>query len=69
MLTRYYIAARHIAEAVERGQNADCTFPSLENATEEAKRRIREGEVNSCLIVEIVRVVRKAEPPIEIEDF
>ena len=66
-MKRFYVGAKHIGAAVSCGRDAGCTRETIEQATEEAKNMIRNGEAESLVIVQIVRVVRR-EVPFIVED-
>jgi len=67
MLKKYYVGARHIGDAIGNGENANCTHQTLNAAIEEAKKKIREG-ADCVVVVEIIRVVRRDDPPITVEE-
>lgn len=63
----YYHAARHIAQAVSNNTDAQCTFQTMEQAVDDAKRKIRIGEANEVVIVKMVAIVKRDEPPVVME--
>jgi hypothetical protein len=70
--SRYYLGAVHISDAVKLG-NVDSLpnmHATLNSATREAEGKILDRERDCCIIVRIVRVVKRATPvpPIIIED-
>lgn len=67
MVKKYYAGAKHIGAAIKRGTNADCTRDSIEEAIEDAKRMVNNGEVEVAVVVEIRAIVRKEFPPIVVE--
>lgn len=69
LINKFYMAARHISEAVGKGRNADCTRVSLEAAITEAKHYLHENPGTDCVaIVQIIKLVRRDRPPIIVED-
>jgi len=68
MIKKFYCGAVHIARAIEAGDNSTITRETVEEAIEDAKEKIRRGEVNSVVVVEIVRIVRKDYPPITVDE-
>lgn len=65
-MKKYYIGARHIGTAIGRGYDADCMHDNLSEAITEAREKISEGSVDTCVIVKIVRIVKRSKPPIEV---
>lgn len=64
-MKKYYLSARHIAESIGRGRDADCMHETLGEAIDEARERIHEG--SDCVaIVKVVRIVKRSKPPIEV---
>lgn len=64
-MKKYYLSARHIAEAIGRDTDADCMHDNLNEAIQEARERIHEGR-DCVVIVKVVRIVRRSKPPIEV---
>jgi hypothetical protein len=68
MMNRFYVGATHIGEAFGRGVNAPDTHPTLEDAISDATNKLRnDPSLKCCVVVQIVRVVRKDYPPITVE--
>jgi hypothetical protein len=68
-LNKFYCAARHISNAIGIGTNDEWTKPTLEEATKHAREMIREEDLECVAIVKVVRIVRKKEAPITVEDI
>jgi len=68
MINKYYVGATHIAKAIEDGKNAGSTHADLSDAINEAKRKVQNGEANTVIVVQIIRVVRRDHPPVIVED-
>jgi hypothetical protein len=66
-IKRYYIAADSIAEPIGRGENAPNCFMNLSEAIDKATKKIQEGNVKTVAIVQIIRIVRRATPPVIVE--
>lgn len=67
-MKRFYVGALHIGAAVQKGRDASCTHDTVEEAVEDAKAKIRRDQIGDCfVVVQIVRVVRKDDPPITVE--
>ena len=66
-LKKYYVGARHIGQAIVDGHNASCTRHTMDAAIEEARQKVRNGEVDCAVVVQIVAVVRKDYPPVTVE--
>lgn len=67
-MKRFYVAAKHIASAIQMGRDAECMHENVEQAVTDAKLRIQRGEIDSAVVVQIVKIVRKEFPPIVVED-
>ena len=67
-IKRYYIAADSISEPIGRGENAPNCFMNLSEAVEKATKKIQEGNFKTVAIVQIVRIVRRATPPVIVEN-
>ena len=67
-IKRYYIAADSIAEPLSRGENAPNCFMNLSEAIEKATSKIQEGNHKTVAIVQIIRIVRRATPPVIVEN-
>lgn len=66
-MKKYYIAARHIGAAIGRNQNADCMHDTIGEAIDEARERMMDSDSERCYaIVKVVRIVKRAKPPIEV---
>jgi hypothetical protein len=69
---RYYVGASHISDAVANNslELLSNLHSSLDAAIKDAKEKIIRGERDTCIIVEIIRVVRKTNPipPIVVEE-
>jgi hypothetical protein len=68
VIKKYYVGAKHIGQAIHDGRNSDCTRATLDDAILEAKNMIENGEVNCAIVVQIVRIVRRTQPPITVEE-
>jgi len=66
-INKFYVGAKHIGSAILNGRNAGCTKATIEEAIEDAKRMIRNNEVECVVVVEIKLVVHR-ETPIVIEE-
>lgn len=65
MLNKYYVGAKHIGAAIaRRGDPAGTAYavPTMEDAIEQAKQTIRNGEAECLVIVKIVAIVRREMP-------
>ena len=68
-IKRYYVGAEHIATAIGQGRNIDSCHMNLSSAIEEAKMKVARGSTETAIVVQIIRVVRRSTPPIEIIDI
>jgi hypothetical protein len=66
-VNRYYIAAKHISNAIARGDNSDYTQANIGDTIERAKTQIQNGEMECVAIVKIVAVVRRQKTPVTVE--
>jgi hypothetical protein len=66
-LNLYYVGSTDIATMFTKGQNHSWTG-SLEEMTKKAVARVETGAEKVAVIVKIVRVIRRATPPIIVED-
>lgn len=67
-MKQYYVGANHIASAIFYGNDAPCTFPTVEAAIKAAKRKVISNEVECAVVVQIVRVIKRIDTPVEIID-
>jgi RecJ-like exonuclease len=67
MVNKYYVGAKHLASAIGKGVNGSGTHRNEEDALNEAKRQVSEGEVEIALVVEIKYIVRRDRPPVTVE--
>jgi hypothetical protein len=68
MANKYYTASSDIIGMFVKGENHGYTSPTLQEATERARIKMVKDGLEWVGIVRIVRILRKAEPPIIIED-
>ena len=68
-LKKYYVGAIHIGEAIANGSNAACMRSTKEAAIEEATKKVQGDVTNCAVVVKVVTIIRKAKPPIEVEDL
>ncbi len=66
-MNKYYVGARHIGTAIGQKSNASCTHLTLEGAIEEAKDKVRRGEISHAVVVKIVAIIREEHPPVAVE--
>jgi hypothetical protein len=67
---KFYAGAKHIGNAIEKGYNATCTRDTFEQAVEDAREyMMRDESLNTVVIVEIVAVIRREKPVVNIEKF
>jgi hypothetical protein len=67
-MKKYYVSAKHIAQAIHNGTNADCMRATLDEAIQDAKNMVQDGSVSCAAVVQIVRIVRRSQPPITVEE-
>lgn len=64
MTKRFYVGSKSISES-----DGDSSFlTTLGEALENAREKVESGERNICYIVQIVKIVRRANQPIIVED-
>jgi hypothetical protein len=70
VVKKYYVGAEHIAIQVAENKQDGHIYSTLEEATKEAVVRVREGNRDCMIVVEIKRIVKRANPtpPIAIEE-
>lgn len=67
-INKFYVGAEHIARAIEAGTNDSHTCATLDEAIAEAKGTLEEyPNRQSVIIVQIVRIVRRKNIPVEIQ--
>lgn len=68
-LHKFYIGAEHIGSAIARGSNAPIVRATIGEAIEDARQTLlKDPRRNAVVIVEIIRIVRRKEPPVIIEE-
>jgi hypothetical protein len=65
-MKKYYVGAKVIGSAIGRGEDASCMRATVLEAIREAERQIMSHETDCAVVVKVVRIVRRAAPPIEI---
>ena len=67
---KFYVGSENIAEAFANGLQDGHMYHSIDAAIAEAKARIKEGKKNYMIVVEVKRLVKRAnpEPPIIVEE-
>lgn len=65
-MKRYYVGSRDIGRSIQYGKNAACTMNTPEEAISEATRKIQNNEGDCYVIVKIVAVVKKDNPPVKV---
>lgn len=69
-MNRFYIGSQGIADEIRDGHNSEHTRPTLKLAVEDAKDKMEEDHgLELVMIVKIVKVIRRATPPIEEVDI
>lgn len=63
-MKKFYVGAIHIGAAISAGQDVPATHNTVEEAVEDAKRKIGKNAADCLVVVEIVRIVRREDPPI-----
>lgn len=67
---KFYAGAKHIGHAIERGKNATCTRDTFEEAVKDAQDYMQKDDsLNTVVVVQIVAVVRRQKPAIDVEKF
>lgn len=66
-ISKFYVGARHIAEAIGRGETDDWQRVSLDDAVRHARQIVESGEQECAIVVQIVRIVKRKEQPIVVE--
>ncbi len=66
-MKKYYVGAKHIADAIRRGSNADCMQDTYEEAVKVATGEVERGEVAIAVIVKVIAIVRRSTPPVIVE--
>lgn len=66
-LQKFYIGSQEMARAFARGNNPTNTFGTIEEAVDAAKVRIESGASEAEIIVQIIRVVKRAPRPVRVE--
>lgn len=64
---RFYMGAEHIGDAIARGMNAPITRLTMEDAIRDARKKLADSGVDAVVVVEIVAVVYREDPPVEID--
>lgn len=68
-LHKFYVGAEHIGSAIARGHNAPIVRASIGEAIEDARKLLHDNpRRDAVVIVEIIRIVRRKEPPIIVEE-
>lgn len=67
-VNNFYIGASHIAQSIKRGvKNSHC-HETLEQAIADATNKIQHGTDDFIIIVQVVKVVCRTPPPVEVID-
>ena len=66
-MNKFYVGAQSIGRAIQLGGDSGGTFATVEEAIEDAKNKIRSGDRDVAVVVQIIRVCRKEYPPITVE--
>lgn len=68
-LNKFYVGAEHIGSAIARGRNAPIVRATIGEAVEDARKTLlKDPHREAVVIVEIIRIVRRKEPPIIVEE-
>lgn len=69
-MNKFYVASDRISEPVSQGRNDRWTRKTLAEATEHAQELLnKQPNKDIMLIVKIVRIVKRAKAPIQIQDI
>lgn len=67
-INKFYVGHEGIAGALHRDENHSYTRPTLDAAIADAKARLTlDSGLKQCIIVRIVRIVKRADAPITVE--
>ncbi len=67
-MKRFYQGAEHIAASIARGKNASITRDTMEDVVNDARAILARDPHRECVIVvEIVAVVYREQPPIKVD--
>jgi hypothetical protein len=66
---KYYVGAEHIGNAIVRGEIPHLCHPSLDDAIADARKKLAaDNRRDGVVIVKIVAVVKRQEPPVVVEE-
>jgi hypothetical protein len=68
-IKKYYVGSQNVADGISEGMNQGNTCATLVEATNRATEKINKGDVDTVIVVKIVRVLRVNRNPITIEDL
>ena len=69
-VNKFYVGARHIAEAINAGYNDDWTHETIEEAVRHGKEIMEREGSDTTIIVQVIRVLKRkppVKPPISVE--
>lgn len=66
-INKYYVGARHIAEAIYENHNDDWTSESLAEAIKKAKIQFDAENLDCAIVVKIVAVIRREKNPVTVK--
>ena len=66
-MNKFYVGARHIAKGIENKTNAEWSRATVEGAIQHAKELMEDEDIDTAIVVQIIRVIRRAKNPVFIE--
>jgi hypothetical protein len=67
-MNKFYVGATHIAQAIANGHNGEWTHKTVDEAIAHGKQTLIKENRDCVVIVKIVKIIRKREQPIIVED-
>lgn len=65
---KFYVGAKHIGQAIERGYNAACCRETFEEAVADAREYMhRDDSIQTVVVVQIVAFVKRQRPVVDVE--
>jgi hypothetical protein len=65
-INKFYVGSTDMARHYFKGLNPNNTFPTVDEALEVAKARVESGQSECEMIVQVVRIVKRANRPVTV---
>lgn len=66
-IQKFYLGSQEMARQFAKGANPNNTFSTVEDAVQAATNRVENGQSDAEIIVQVVRIVKRAARPVKVE--